>query len=230
MKRKRTLVKTIFLSLIRFERWKMNPKNIDKMIYLEQYTHIIGYTWIVVLMLTVSSCSPVKKIEKSNLKVDVKTETQVTKTTEEKKDLTTSVNNEKKTDESTKKTASVDENETEETTIHTVNYDPQTKSIASETTTKTVKGKAKKAVESTEILYSANEVTSLFSHYLKSYDSKIDSLNKVNTSLKSEISVTTEQAGNWWKWFLAGIGMAALSWLIIQFKLFRFLSFFSTKK
>jgi hypothetical protein len=37
MKRKRTLIKTFFLLLVRYERWKMNPKNMEKVILMELY-------------------------------------------------------------------------------------------------------------------------------------------------------------------------------------------------
>jgi len=227
--RKRTFIKTVLLSLVRYERWKRNPKNIERIILQEQWKHGLWFTWSIALLFLVSSCAPAKKIEKSSLKVDVKTETQVTKTAEEKTDLTTSVNTEKKADESIKKTVSADENE--QTTIHTINYDPKSEvvpgtdrpKVISETIQQTTKGK--KAVESTETLYSSNEVTQLFSTYFKTYNSKVDSFAKANTSLKSEISTKTTQASNWWKWFLGGIGIAALLWLIIYFRLWHFLSF-----
>jgi len=34
--RKRTWLKTFLLMLIRYDRWRMNPKNIDLVVYLEQ--------------------------------------------------------------------------------------------------------------------------------------------------------------------------------------------------
>jgi hypothetical protein len=37
MKRKRTLFKTFFLLLVRYERWKMNPANMEKVILMELY-------------------------------------------------------------------------------------------------------------------------------------------------------------------------------------------------
>jgi hypothetical protein len=40
--RKRTLLKTFLLMLIRYDRWRMNPKNIDMVIYMEQMKHKIG--------------------------------------------------------------------------------------------------------------------------------------------------------------------------------------------
>ena len=41
--RKRTLIKTILLSMVRYERWKMNPKNVEKVILMEMYNHNLGW-------------------------------------------------------------------------------------------------------------------------------------------------------------------------------------------
>jgi len=180
---------------------------------------------ILFLVILLVGCAPAKKIVKTNVTQKLQTNTEVTKVSDEKTNLTTSVNSEKKSTESVKSTASVDENETEETTIHTIVYDPKLYTDStpnrplkvSETLQTTVKGKGKKAVESTETLYSAKEVTNLFATYLKSYDLKIDSLSKVNALLKSEVSTKTEQASNWWKWFLAGICICVLFQLAWKF-------------
>jgi len=173
---------------------------------------------ILFLIILLASCAPAKKVTKIDVTQKLQTNTEVTKTSAEKTDLTANVNTEKKVEESIKKTVSADENEL--TTIHTINYDPKSEvvpgtdrpKVISETIQNTTKGK--KAAESTETLYSANEVTALFSHYLKSYDSKIDSLNKVNTSLKSEVTEKTTQASHWWKWFLAGILLSVIGWVV----------------
>ncbi|MEI6752337.1 MAG: hypothetical protein WCK78_04140 [Paludibacter sp.] len=62
--RKRTLVKSIFLSVIRYERWKSNPKNIDKMIYMEQYKHMIGFVCMICFVFFAVGCKPVQQITK----------------------------------------------------------------------------------------------------------------------------------------------------------------------
>lgn len=170
------------------------------------------------------ACSGTKKVTQSNETLQVKTNTEVSKASDEKTDLTTSVNTEKKADESTKKNTSVEENENEETTIHTIVYNTNLKpdsitkrpAIASETTQHTTKGKNKKAVESTETLYSATEVTALFSKYLYSHNNKIDSLSKLNASLESELTTKTTPINNWWKWLLIGIIVPIVIWIIIK--------------
>lgn len=178
---------------------------------------------LIVLFIFVA-CAGTKKVTKAKETLQVKTNTEVTKASEEKTNLTTSVNTEKKAEESVKKNTSVEENENEETTIHTVVYDPRlyTDSFpnrplkVSETTQHTTKGKNKKAVESTETLYSATEVTALFSKYLSVYTNKFDSLSKVITSLKSESETKETSVNNWWKWFLVGIIIPVVLWFVIK--------------
>ncbi|HEY5593154.1 MAG TPA: hypothetical protein VIK55_19325 [Paludibacter sp.] len=41
--RKRTFIKTVFLMLVRNERWYADPRNIEKIILMEQMTHKIGW-------------------------------------------------------------------------------------------------------------------------------------------------------------------------------------------
>ena len=227
--KKRTFFRNVLEFAIRNERWYRDPKNYDKVMAYFQMRKSFWVTWSLALLLIVSSCVPVKKVEKSNLKADVKTETQVTKNTETKESGSAVAKTETTSDLQQKKNTSVEENETEETTIHTILYDTKSKVdsltnrpvVASETTQKTTKGKTKKAVESTETLYSSNEVTALFSEYMKSYTSKIDSLTTENSSLKSEVSTKTEQANNWWKWFLAGVITAVFAGFAWKFKWYK---------
>ena len=178
-------------------------------------------------------CAGVKKTTVSELKSDVKTETEVKKNTEVKETGSAATKTEKNADVQQKKNTSIAENDIEETTIHTILYDPKSKvdsltnrqMIVSETIQKSVKSKNKKEVVSTETLYSANEVTELFSQYFKSYNSKTDSLQKENISLKSEVTTKTEQVNNWWKWLLVGIFIPVIVYYIIRFKWYNILSF-----
>ena len=177
------------------------------------------------LILIVAGCSGVKKTTKTDIKSDVISQTEVKKTVDENASLTTSVNAEKKTDQSVKKNTSAESTENEETTIHTINYDTKTKvdsvtkrpAVASETIQKTVKGKNAKAVESTELLYSQAEVQSLFSVYFKMSKSESDSVNRVISSLKSEIVEKTKKANNWWKWLLVGVCVPVIGWIVWKF-------------
>lgn len=184
-------------------------------------------------MLMIIGCSPTKKVSKQDVTQKQQSNTELQKTDNQKSDLTTSVNTEKKAEATVKKNTSSAENETEETTTHTILYDTKSKvdsvtnrpPVASETIQKTTKGKNKKDVETTETLYSANEVTLLFSNYLYSYTSKIDSLNKVITDMKSEVTSKEIPKPNGWKWLLASMAISLLVWLIYHYKLWKFVSF-----
>lgn len=179
---------------------------------------------LVILILCLSGCSGVKKTTKSELKADVKTNIEVKKTTDENQSLTTSVNSDKKTEATIKKNTSAEENETEETTIHTINYDSKTPidsvtrkpAISQEIIQKTLKGKNAKAVESTELLYSQAEVQSLFSVYFKISKNESDSVNKVISTLKSEVREQTKKASNWWVWLIVGISLPVIGWIAVK--------------
>ena len=177
------------------------------------------------LILIVAGCSGVKKMTKTDIKADVISQTEVKKTVDENASLTTSVNSDKKTEATVKKNTSAEENETEETVIYTINYDSKSKvdsvtrkpAISQEIIQKTVKGKNAKAVESTELLYSQAEVQSLFQVYFKMSKSESDSVNKVISSLKSEIVEKTKKANNWWKWLLVGVCVPVVLWIVWKF-------------
>ena len=179
---------------------------------------------LLLIIILLAGCSGTKKTTKSDIRADVISQTEVKKTVDENASLTTSVNAEKKTDQSVKKNTSAEENETEETTIHTINYDSKTPVdsvtrkpvISQEIIQKTVKGKNAKAVESTELLYSQAEVQSLFQVYFKMSKSESDSVNKVISSLKSEIVEKTKKANNWWKWLLVGGCVPVVGWIAIK--------------
>lgn len=179
-------------------------------------------TKIIFLALVMISCSAVKKSTKTDVKSNVKSNIELKKSVDENTNLTTSVNVEKKADQSVKKNTSVTENDTEETTIHTINYVPGSKVdsltkrpvVASETIQKTTKGKDIKAVESTELLYSQAEVQSLFSVYFRIDKTRSDSIATVISSLKSEITEKTKAANNWCKWLLFGMCVPVVGWVV----------------
>lgn len=190
-------------------------------------------TLLLFLILIVAGCSGVKKTTKSDIKSDAISQTEVKKTADENASLTTSVNTEKKTEASVKKNTSAEENETEETTIHTIHYDSKSKvdsvtrrpAVSQEIIQKTVKGKNAKAVESTELLYSQAEVQSLFSVYFKMSQQKTDSFNNVISSLKSEVLEQTKKASNWWVWLIVGISLPVILWIVLKVTSARKLSF-----
>lgn len=181
-------------------------------------------TLLLFLILLVAGCSGSKKTIKSDVKTDVKSQTEVKKIADENAGLTTYVNAEKKTDQSVKKNTSAESTENEETTIHTINYDTKSEidsvtrkpAISQEIIQKTVKGKNAKAVESTELLYSQAEVQSLFQVYFKMSQQKTDSFNNVISSLKSEVREQTKKASNWWMWLIVGISLPVILWIAVK--------------
>lgn len=181
-------------------------------------------TLLLFLILIVAGCSGVKKTTKSDIKSDAISQTEVKKTVDENASLTTSVTTDKKKEASVKKNTSAEENESEETTIHTINYDSKTPIdsvtrkpvISQEIIQKTVKGKNAKSVESTELLYSQAEVQSLFSVYFKMSQQKTDSFNNVISSLKSEVLEQTKKASNWWVWLIVGISLPVILWIAVK--------------
>lgn len=181
-------------------------------------------TLLLFLILLVAGCSGVKKTTKSDVKSDVKTNIELKKTAAENASLTTSVNTEKKTEATVKKNTSAEETESEETTIHTINYDTKSEidsvtrkpAISREIIQKTVKGKNAKSVEFTELLYSQAEVQSLFSVYFKMSQQKTDSFNNVISSLKSEVLEQTKKSSNWWVWLIVGISLPVILWIAVK--------------
>lgn len=181
-------------------------------------------TLLLFLILLVAGCSGVKKTTKTDTRADVISQTEVKKTADENASLTTSVNTEKKTEATIKKNTSAEENESEETTIHTINYDSKTPIdsvtrkpvISQEIIQKTVKGKNAKSVESTELLYSQAEVQSLFHVYFKMSQQKTDSFNNVISSLKSEVREQTKKSSNWWVWLIVGISLPVILWIAVK--------------
>ena len=179
---------------------------------------------LLLIIILLAGCSGVKKTTKTDVKADVISQTEVKKTAAENESLTTTVTADKKTEATVKKNTSAEENESEETTIHTINYDPKSKvdsvtrrpAISQEIIQKTVKGKNAKAVESTELLYSQAEVQSLFSVYFKMSQQKTDSFNNVISSLKSEVKEKTKISNYGWVWLIVGISLPVIGWIAVK--------------
>lgn len=179
---------------------------------------------LLLIIILLAGCSGVKKTTKTDVKADVISQTEVKKTAAENESLTTTVTADKKTEASVKKNSSAEETESEETTIHTINYDSKTPvdsvtrkpAISQEIIQKTVKGKNAKAVESTELLYSQAEVQSLFSVYFKMSQQKTDSFNNVISSLKSEVKEKTKISNYGWVWLIVGISLPVVGWIALK--------------
>ncbi len=238
MKKKRNmlirLIRSYLALLIKNDRFIHRPENIDHYIAEIQQFYKIGF---IVLISLFVSCTPAKKTTKSEVKSDLLQTTEVKKTSDENQSLTTYVNAEKNAEESIKKNTSAETTENEETTVHTITYDTKTKvdsitrrpAVATETIQKTVKGKNVKALESIETLYSQAEVQNLFSVYFKLSKNASDSVNKVISSLKSEVIEKTKQANGWWKWLLFGISLPVILLVVWKFTSASKLSFLLNK-
>lgn len=178
---------------------------------------------LVVLFIFVA-CSGTKKVTTTKETLQVKSDTEVSKTAEIKLSGETTGKTVTNADFQIKSTASAEENETEETTIHTIMYDLKSKTdsltkrpaVAQEIIQHTTKGKNKKAAETNETLYSANEVAELFKTYFNIYEFRNDSLSEVITSLRSEASTKETPVNNWWKWLLVGIFIPVISWFAVK--------------
>jgi len=183
-----------------------------------------------ILLVFICSCSGTKKLEKSNVSSTVKTDTEVSKKLDEKQTGSVSdqslKTSDKKTDSSEKK------NKTIET--QTTDYDP-TKPIVPGTnkppvikeTIRIVKESNEKDIQIQEGL---TEKLNLQISYTRGLQLKVDSLQKVNSSLQSKSESKQVPVSNWWKWILVGICIPVSIWFIIRFKWYNFLSFLWTRK
>jgi len=183
-----------------------------------------------ILLIFICSCSGTKKLEKSNVSSTVKTDTEVSKKLDEKQTGSVSdqslKTSDKKTDSSEKK------NKTIET--QTTDYDP-TKPIVPGTnkppvikeTIRIVKESNEKDIQIQEGL---TEKLNLQISYTRGLQLKVDSLQKVNSSLQSKSESKQVPVSNWWKWILVGICIPVSIWFIIRFKWYNFLSFLWTRK
>lgn len=169
-----------------------------------------------ILLVFICSCSGTKKLEKSNVSSTVKTDTEVSKKLDEKQTGSVSdqslKTSDKKTDSSEKK------NKTIET--KTTDYDP-TKPIVPGTnkppvireTTKIVKESNEKDIQIQEGL---TEKLNLQVGYTRELQSKVDSLQKVNSTLTSKSESKETPVSNWWKWLISGIVIGLIGMFFLR--------------
>ena len=189
----------------------------------------IGYAIYIALLLALSltGCASTKKVEKSDItqkqqtNTEVKNENSTTENGELKKNSTLAI------DSSNIKAMQLFENWKRNYQTNTKIYDttkpivPGTNCppLASETTITNIESNDKNLQENSKTNLSKSEIQQLEANFKKKYDSKLDSLTKINTSLKSEVSTKTEQTSNWWKWFLIGLVLGyGITILIYQVK------------
>ena len=178
----------------------------------------IGYAIYIALLviLSLTGCSSVSKLEKSKLDSSTTSDTQVTKKLDEmqtgKADLQAENTSNKVTENS--------ENENEETIKATVNYDTAKPIIEST-------GKPPVASETTETTKKISQKNNKIEENLtgklnlqveqnKQLKQSVDSQNNVINKLKTENESSKKRSNNWWKWFLAGICLPVIVWVSLN--------------
>jgi len=210
--KKRIFFRNLLALAIRNDRWWSNPRNYDKIVAFLQYQNRIAFICILILF---CSCSGTKKLEKSNLSSNLKTDNEVSKKLDEKQ--TGSVSDQsvktadKKTDLSEKK------NKTIET--HTTDYDPSKPIVPGTNKPPVVKETIRIVKESNEkdiqIQEGLTEKLNLQIGYTMELQTKLDSVMRVNSTLNSKTSLSETTVSNWWKWLIGGVGIGMIGlWLI----------------
>jgi len=188
-----------------------------KLLFSFHITYAIYIAGLIILCLT--GCSSVSKLEKSKLDSSITSDAQVNKKLDEtqtdKADLQAENTSNKVTENS--------ENENEETVISTVTYDTSKNTIketgkppvASETT-KTTK---KVSQKDNKIKENLTGKLNLQVEYNKQLKQSVDSQSNVISKLKTENESSKKTSNNWWKWFLAGLVLGSgITILIYQMK------------
>lgn len=80
--RKHTLIRNLVCVLIRNYRFRMNPKNIEQIVLMEQYRLMIGFTWVFCILLAFTSCRTTKDSTKTALKTELAAKLDVAATNE----------------------------------------------------------------------------------------------------------------------------------------------------
>jgi len=85
--RKRTFFRNLLAMAIRNQCWMSNPKNLDKIIAMEQFRYQAGFTYMICFLFFAVSCKPVQQITKiktdsiASVSTQLKTNTEQTQTT-----------------------------------------------------------------------------------------------------------------------------------------------------
>jgi len=180
---------------------------------------------ILLLIILLASCAPAKKVTKTNVTQKLQTNSEVKNENSLKESGELKKNNTSVIDSTNIKVLQLFENWKKNYQANTKIYDtskpivPGTNRppLASETTISNIESNDKNLQENSNTKFSKSEIQQLEANFKKKYDSKLDSITKINTSLESEVTEKTTQANNWWKWFLAGICICILFQLAWKF-------------
>ena len=211
MKKKRTFFRNMLAIMIRSYRWRMNPKNIEAIITLEQQLWKLGFVCFFTYF--VLSCAPVKKLEKTENKLSVETATEVQKKTEVVTDTKVTDKTEKVTD----KTIELIEKEWNDLEIRITAYDTN-KPIDSITRKppvmrETVITKANKKDKVTKNVDKSTTQNNLTGKLSTSLISEVDSTQRVKSKLQSETE--SKEVPIWVKlfsWIVGIILIAVFIW------------------
>ena len=232
MKKKRTFFRNMLAIMIRSYRWRMNIKNIEAIITLEQQLWKLGFVCFITCFTL--SCAPVKKVvETMRASSETTLATEVQKKTEVKESGKTIDKSTSELDSSAQKYLERIEKLTAQYEARLRTYDTSkpidpatgTPPIASDLiiTNKTDKSKETNQgeVSQTKILKNS-DIEIDFKFQLQQ---RIDSLQNVNAKLISATETRETPLNNWWKWLLVGIFTPVLIFLIVRFKWYNILSF-----
>jgi len=180
---------------------------------------------ILLLIVLLASCSPAKKVTKTDVTQKLQSNNELKNENSTKESGELKKNNTSVIDSSNIKALQLFENWKKNYQANTKVYDtnkpivPGTNRppLASETTISNIESNDKNLQENSNTKVSKSEIQQIEANFKKKYDSKLDSITKENTSLKSEVTEKTTQANNWSMWFLAGISICILFQLAWKF-------------
>ena len=211
--KKRTFYRNLLAMAIRNDRWWSNPKHYDKIVSYLQYRNRIAFICLLILF---CSCSGTKKLEKTNLSSNLKTDTEVSKKLDEKQ--TGSV-----TDQSVKtsdKKTDLSEKKQKVTETKITDYDPS-KPIVPGTNKppvlkETVKTETEINKKDLQIQETLTDKLNLQKSYTRELQTKLDSIMKVNASLISKNESKEVPVMSWWKFIIIGIVIGLIGMFFIM--------------
>jgi len=211
--KKRTFYRNLLAMAIRNDRWWSNPKHYDKIVSYLQYRNRIAFICLLILF---CSCSGTKKLEKTNLSSNLKTDTEVSKKLDEKQTGSLSDQSVKTSD---KKTDS-SENKQKVTETKTTKFDGS-KPIIPGTgkppiIEETVKTETESNQKNIKIQEGLTEKLNLQKSYTRELQTKLDSLMKVNSSLISKTESKEIPVMSWWKLIIIGIVIGLIGMFFIM--------------
>lgn len=205
--------------------WIEKNRKQESIIFINSITmkKQMKYIHLFALLLLLVSCSSLKKIDRSNVKVEVKTETEKSRVLDEKK--TIKVSNE--SDEVTVNASANNQNENVESETRTIVYDTSKPVLAltgkppvqSETTT------TNRKVTQTSNKGSVSTFQKKNLKFDENSDLKQneDSLSKVGQNITQTTEKKEVPKNNWFRWIVIGACLPFLIWGVIKFKWYKLL-------